>query len=194
MKILNNKYQIQNTNRGFTMIEMVVSLGIIAVLIGSFVVNYRGGSRNSELALTSQKTVSDLRFVQNSTLGSTRYNGLVPRGGWGIHFSKLAGSNTYYTIFADIDGDRNYDSPAEDNPVHGGRRIELPPDTTISELLFSATPKNSIDVIFLPPDPETIIWDGMTTTTVATIRLRHALTTVTKDITVNFFGMIEGQQ
>lgn len=192
MKILNTKYQIPNT-KGFTMIELLVSLAIIALLLGSFIVNYRGGSRNSELALTSQKVVSDLRSVQNSTLGSSRYNGLVPKGGWGIHFSKVSGSNTYYTIFADIDGDKSYDNPAESNPVYGGRQIDLPPDTVINELLFNTTPKNSLDILFLPPDPETIIWDGLSTTTLATIRLRHSITTATKDVTVNFFGMIEGQ-
>jgi hypothetical protein len=170
---------------------MVVSLGIISMLVGVFVVNYRGGSQNSELSLTAQKLVSDLRLVQNSTLGSARYNGLVPRGGWGVHFSKVAGSNTYYTVFADIDADKNYDAPGESNPAYGGRQINLPVNTSVSELLFNGTAKNALDVIFLPPDPETIIWDGFGTTTNGTVRLAHSITGGTKDAFFNFFGLIE---
>jgi prepilin-type N-terminal cleavage/methylation domain-containing protein len=193
MKIPNTKYQILNTRRGFTMLELMVSLGIIAILIGVFVVNYRGGSRNSELALAAQKMVSDMRLVQNSALGSTPYNGKVPAGGWGVHFNKLTGNNTVYTIFADVDGDMSYDSPSESNPAYGARTVRLPDYINISEILFNGTPKNSIDTVFIPPDPETMIWDGFGTTTNATIRLRHSVTGVTKNIFVNFFGLIEVQ-
>lgn len=178
---------------GFTMLELMVSLGIMAILIGSFVVNYRGGSRNSELGLAAQKLVSDIRMVQNSALGTTRYNGKVPIGGWGLHFDKTSGNNLAYTVFADVDGDKNYDGASESNAVYGGRRMNLPENISISELLFNAAPKNTIDVIFLPPDPETLIWDGFSTTTNATIRIRHSVTGVTKDAYVNFFGLIEVQ-
>jgi len=175
------------------MLELLVSLGIITMLIGLFVANYRGGSQKSELSLNAQKLVSDLRLVQNSSLGSARFDGRVPDGGWGIHFSKVDGSNDFYTVFADVDGDHDYDAPGESQEAFGGRRIALPENIRISELLFDSTPKDELDVIFVPPDPETIIWDGFSSTTNAVVRLRHSVTGTTRDVFVNFFGLIEAQ-
>lgn len=186
------KYRTTIKDRGgFTMLELVVSMGIIALLVGAFVTNYRGGSRNSELSLAAQKMVSDIRVAQNRALGSTPYNGKVPEGGWGVHFDKTSGNNTQYTIFADVNGNMAYDAPSESDPAYGGRTFVLPSYVSISEILFDSNPRNSVDAVFVPPDPETEIWDGFSTTTNTTITITNSASGVSKNVYVNFFGLIE---
>jgi prepilin-type N-terminal cleavage/methylation domain-containing protein len=178
--------------KGFTLMEVVVSIGIMALLLSLFLVNYRVGSRGSELVLAAQNALSDMRLVQNNSLGSVRYNGQVPLGGWGVHFDTSASNNRRYIVFADIDGDHNYDGAGESNPSYGGRTIDLPENISIAGIEYhGGISKTWSDFVFLPPLPKTIIWDGAGTTTEATIILEHGVTGENKSIYSNIHGLLQ---
>ncbi|MDD5528300.1 MAG: prepilin-type N-terminal cleavage/methylation domain-containing protein [Patescibacteria group bacterium] len=196
-KIRNTRYEIRDTNPGFTLLEVVVSLFIITMMITLFLANYNAGTRSSDLSLGGQKVASDIRAAQNKALGSTAYNGGFPAGGWGAHFDTA--NNNRYIIFADANAPANmkYDSsPDEANPAYGGQTISLPANIVISSISTN-DPSNpspsSLDITFLPPDPITRIYDGVGTSTVATITFKQTTTNKTVGVSVNALGLIQAK-
>ncbi len=172
--------------------EMLVSISIMGILVSLFLVNYRAGSRGSELTLASQHALSDMRLVQNNSLGSVRYNGQVPQGGWGVHIDTTSGNNNKYIVFADINGNHAYDGAAESNPSYGGKTVKLPENIFITRIEYhGGLSKTWSDFVFLPPMPKTIIWDGVGTTTEADIMLRHIVTGEDKTIYSNIHGLLQ---
>lgn len=125
----------EHTRRGFTLVELLVSISIIGVMTGMMMANFRGGQQSAEIRLASEILVSQIRAVQTSSYGarlaqvcSGGTNDLAvceagkvppvscPSGncqkrvptGYGIHFD--AGSPTTYVLFYDTDDDKRYDA------------------------------------------------------------------------------------
>jgi prepilin-type N-terminal cleavage/methylation domain-containing protein len=176
---------------GFTLIEMMVSLAVIALVSVLFIANFHSANKRTDLILAAQTLVSDLHAAQNNSLGLTKYNGTVPPGGWGI---SLATSSNSYTLFADVDGNMQYSTSTEGNVLYGARVTTLPANISISQLqtsLASSTP--AVNVTFLPPDPQTNIYDvnSGATSTLLTITMKESLNNTTKTVQVNFLGLVE---
>ncbi|MHB8903933.1 MAG: prepilin-type N-terminal cleavage/methylation domain-containing protein [Patescibacteria group bacterium] len=199
MKIfLKNKITNQNLSKfkaGFSLIELVVSLGIIAVITVLFMANYRTGNKRTDLIMTAQKIVADIHMAQNNALGLVKYNGLVPAGGWGIAFNKT----NQYTMFADLNqpntgGYMDYDSATEGNINYGARVTDISPGVFISSLKIDSSGPNldTANVTFLPPDPITNIYHAGATSTVLEITVTElGNTNNNKTIRVNFLGLVE---
>jgi len=150
MNFLAIKKNIFN-KRGFTLMEMLIVLGIIALFSGLIMMNYGGQNQRLRLRTTAQDAVGDLRRVQNFSV-STRIEGTdVPNGGYGIRFDKAANS---YIIFSDTSDPANkiFDT---------GEEIEtklLNSDLEISDINISSLGSvNALEVVFVPPDPVTYI-------------------------------------
>ena len=173
---------------GFTLIELVVSISIIALVSGIFLANYHSTNKQSELTMTAQKLVSDIRLAQSYGLGSKEYGGSVPSGGWGVHFDKVSSPDSY-KIFADSNGNMEYDV-GEDDKSQGGQTVNLPAGVRITEINTGSL-IDSVDITFLPPDPVTNIWDGASSYNIAQIKLEGETEGLTKIIVVNFFGLVE---
>ena len=92
MKIIKN-------NLGFTMVEMIVSIGIVAMIAGIFLANYRGSDRSNQLNLAAEELASNIRLAQSYSLGLVEFEGVTP-GAWGVN---LKTGDDYYIIFADSD-------------------------------------------------------------------------------------------
>jgi len=176
---------------GFTLIELIVSISIIAMMSGLFLTNYHSTNKTSELRMTAQKLASDLRLAQNYSLGSKEYGGNMPAGGWGVHLDRVASPNSYI-IFADSDGNKQYDS-GEGDADKGGLVVALPAGVSVKEINVSS-PIDFIDITFLPPDPMTNIWDGSNTHNLVDIILSEDSSNTTKTVEVNFFGLIEEKE
>ncbi len=193
-KIKYLKFPISH-NSGFTLLEVIISLSIITLMIGLFLANYDAGNRSTNLALSTQQVVSDIRTAQNKALGSTIYGGSFPTGGWGAHFDRSAGNNTSYVIFADANGDKKYNAPDEAVISQGGQTISLPPYVNISNIVTnnSSDPNPStLDITFLPPDPTTRIYgDGANTSSEAWITLKSTIDNRIATVTVNILGLIQ---
>jgi len=187
------------TKRGFTIIELVVSISIITMLTVLFVTNYHSNNKRTDLIMAAQNLVASLHLAQNNTLGLVKYGGSVPAGGWGIILNTASSSNNSYLVFADLDapgtsGYLDYDPSAEGDISSGARLITLPPGIIISSL---KTPEDSsigqAQVSFLPPDPQTNIYnsDNSSTSTKLTIELKEAVNNSVKTVQVNFLGLAE---
>ncbi len=143
-------YQSRRRKRsgaGFTLVELLVSISILMIMTAMVLVNYNISGQQSALLLEAHKFAGDARRAQNMAMGSFELEsiGTVPDGGWGIYID-ASDDDTYY-IFADVDGNEDYNSGVDEI-------IE----TVILEnniVFTSASLDNSI--VFIPPDPRTFI-------------------------------------
>ena len=88
---------------GFTLVELVVSAGIIIIIFSYTLANFRGAERN-DMALAIQKLTSDIREVETIALAGKVYSEVIPNiypaGGYGITFEKASAD---YRLYADLD-------------------------------------------------------------------------------------------
>ncbi len=177
---------------GFTLIELLVSLFIIALMMGIFLTNYRQGERQSDLILTGQLLVSDMRFAQANALGLVMYEDNIPDGGWGVYFDR--DNPGEYIIFADENENKIYNE-GEADELKGGRIIKLPSGIEIVSLVVESdsysSSGNKLNVVFLPPMPKTYINGFYIQNKRAVITLREANLGEDIKIKVNFAGLIE---
>jgi len=192
-KIKHFKLKISSNKFGFTLAELIVSLFIITIITAIFLTDYKSGGRSGDLNLSVQQLASNIRLAQNKSLGSTTYNGNFPLGGWGVHVDTT--NKNSYIIFADSNGNKIYDaSPDEGLPAWGGQTVVLPAGIIISSIgtndQMNPSP-SSLNITFLPPDPSTVLNDGVGTSSVAIITLRNTVTNITANVTVNFLGLAQ---
>jgi len=176
--------------RAFSLIELLVSLSIIAILTTLFLSNYRSANRRTDLVMTAQILVTDIRYAQANSLGLVKYEGAMPGGGWGVHFSSSEPNNNRYIIFADDNDNGLYDD-GEANESLGGRLVYLPNNIIIEELNLGGTARAEANITFLPPDPITRLRSGPHTDTFLEIKLREEADGVVKTVRVNFLGLVE---
>jgi prepilin-type N-terminal cleavage/methylation domain-containing protein len=181
---------------GFTLLEMIISISVIALLSVLFITNYHSANKRTDLILAAQNLVADLHAAQNNALGLAEYNGAVPAGGWGI---SLATSSRSYVLFADLEapgvsGNLSYDPAAEGNVNYGARVTTLPANISISNLATAAVSSTpAVNATFLPPDPQTNIYNvtsGATSTSLE-VTLKESLNNTVKTVRVNWLGLIE---
>lgn len=171
--------------KGLTLIELIVSIGIIGFVTAIFVGNYRNTNKRTDLIMTAQSMVSDFHQAQNNALGLLEVDNSIPAGGWGISINTAANKNQYI-IFADLDERATAVIPSN------ARIIPLPPEIEISEVRFADNSlKYSANVIFFPPDPRTDIVSGSATSTALEIDLKEVRNGSIKTVRVNFLGLVE---
>lgn len=182
MELLGNK------NKGFTLIEVIVSLTIVALISGAMMANYRAGEETNKLILAANSLSGDFRAAQNNTLGAVRYGTTTPDGGWGIHID-LDESDTSYKLFANENYDNGNNLTYDEGEAleeYGGKTVELEEGITMA----STTAGSELDVTFVPPDPDTMIYDGDSLQGEVEIFLENNQGLV-KKVKVSSFGLVE---
>jgi len=160
---------------GFTFIELVISVFIIVLIFSIFLTNYHSTNKRSELNVTVQKVVGDIRVVQSYSLGSQEFGGDAPEGGWGAHFSEGASN---YIIFADVNGDHIYNPASEEY-----KTINFPVGISINSIDID----NYVDIVFLSPDPTIYI----NTDLARNVQIQLTDGDSNKTIEINFFGLVD---
>jgi len=126
---------------GFTLVELLVVIGIISIMTGAVVVNYRNGGR-----IDLQRTVVDIsqkiREIEEMALAAKKIDGSVPTGGYGVYFS--LDNKSSYIIFADKDEDGFYDPSEQIRKEEIGANVEIS-NTDLGD---------SLSIVFIPPDPK----------------------------------------
>lgn len=201
-------FSLQNSptqpRAGFTLVEMMVSLAIFAVVTGFTIANFRAGSQSDDLRIGQQLAASAVRRAQTAALGGELVSycaggaydnkicptagcgaGQCQRGvpqGFGVRFMKAAPDNQKTIFFADINGNRAYDGGEEirSDTLSSSRKIGL----SAIVLAPSNGAPDSVDIVFVPPKPVTYFNAANTDATV-TLTLRHTVTGSTKVISVN---------
>jgi len=95
---------------GFSLAELVVSIGIFVIIMGFTVVNLRGGSSGQQLRLQTQNVASLLGQAQSLSTSGIAFNGQVPLGGYGVFVSQCLTSPCEVVLFADLNNNFKYDS------------------------------------------------------------------------------------
>ena len=132
-------------NKGFTVIELMVVTGIIVVLTGLLLPNWKSGQKQFALQRSSHKLAQDIRRAQEMALAAEKFGGQVPYG-YGVYARQS--EPDHYIIFADLNNNQDYDAGTD------GIVEDISIEKYSSIGLLSADP---LRVVFVPPDPQVII-------------------------------------
>lgn len=165
---------------GFTLVEMIVTVGIIVIVISLGLVNFKAlGNSSSTYSASRDLLVSDLRLTASKALNQERFQSQEPYG-WGVYFTLLTNK---YTIFADVNGNRTYDSNETFKTVSLNPEIKIIWDnyTAGGSLFFNSSDgKTYINNTIIPVTP----------TTYFRIYLQNQNNALVKTITVSPLGVV----
>lgn len=130
------KNQIKN-KRGFTLVELMISLAIIVILVSLTIINYNIGFSQNNLINAQSISYQNIRLVQSYALSFKSYNDILPSY-WGAYFEKGVSS---IILFADLNGNYSYDV-GEADLLLGGKIINLPRDIIIDYISWDSADLN----------------------------------------------------
>ncbi|MBI2636904.1 MAG: type II secretion system protein [Parcubacteria group bacterium] len=155
--------------QGFTLIDLIVSIGIFALVATSVAVNFNAGARNDSVRQAANIAAGVLRRAQSMTLsGATLSDGTFPRGGYGVRFDASAPSTL--TLFADKDGNFNYTDGTEEL-----EDVALPKENAFSG--------GTLNVVFGSPDAD-VYFNGVATESSKTISITAPQAGVTQSVII----------
>lgn len=133
-------------SKSFTLVELMVVIGIIVLLTIIILPNYRTGERQLALQRASQKLAQDIRRMAEFSMAAKEFQDQIPLGGYGLHFK--VSEKKHYILFADFNGNYQYDA-SSDGLVE---KVKIEKHVQIYQL--SASP---LEITFTPPDPKVTI-------------------------------------
>jgi prepilin-type N-terminal cleavage/methylation domain-containing protein len=167
-----------NSESGFTLVEMLTVLFIMATISGLVFANYRSGNQQFALENEAYRVAQDIRKVQEMAMSSKDVGGATPEG-YGLYFEE---DGLGYKIYADVS-----------TPANG---IYDATDTTIEEVslskyvyILSSTP-DELSINYTPPDPVTTLTGNTGVAAQAIIVLGMEGTDLTRTIIVNRGGLV----
>lgn len=195
-------------SKGFTLVELLVSISIIGVITGMMMANFRGGQQSAEVRLASDILVGQIRSVQTSALtgrlvsvcsgGAEDLDVCEPKtpsvtctggacqkrvpAGYGIRFSTVTPSS--YMLFYDTDDDRAYDA---------GEELSSAPYVSTDTVRFQGSDAGSpVDLVFTPPFGQIYVNGSASGSTTVSLTLGHQFGTNIRHVTVyRLSGKIE---
>lgn len=162
--------------RGFTLVELIVAIGIFTIISMMVVANLRGGSPTRDLQLQAKNLDSLLRQAQVQSLAGEPFGGIVPIGGYGVLIATCAAPPCSVTFYADVDGNFTFDGPAEEI-----QQISLGAEVTINAISLG----DPVHINFKPPRPFTCFNNQCSGVGEVTITLGHLQTPQTHDVLIN---------
>lgn len=146
---------MKNQN-GFSLVELLVVIGIVVIVALATISGYPNFKKKLSLQRASQEVVLGIRQAQIYGLGVKEFGGVYP--GYGVHFDISSGPANSFVLFADLDGDSEYDNPGEIVETFRLNKGE----GSIEELLCDGVACGSdiLNIIYLRPYPTVILKDG----------------------------------
>ncbi len=145
---------------GFTMIDLIVSASIVAILSAMVIANYKGSDQKIILDNETERLSSIIRQANINALIGQTVNGVRPPGGFGVHIEKCVHSATpascNYILFADQDQD--YKLSSSDDIIQTIKTFDLGVEfNRISS--SSEGDVSSLDIVFVPPHGTMYFYD-----------------------------------
>ena len=150
----------QNLKRGFTIVELLIVLGVFAMLTSVVLARYRTFDTNAKFANASEDIILALRQAQVYGVGAKGNTTSCGEGttfecAYGVHFSMSAPHEL--RIFVDLDNNNKYTDTTEDVTVTTWDNTISLTNLLCNTLLPCA---NQLDVTFKRPNPDAIIADS----------------------------------
>ena len=145
--MINNKYN------GFTLVELLTSIAIIAILTAVAIGISQGRSKSLVLNRTAALVIAKAELAKEKALSSQEFHGEIPKGGYGIYFN-LSTPNKFI-LFADCDGNYVYSKGVNSCSGSTSEKIEevqLEKGIVLKSIIPSS-PSNIINITFHPPSP-----------------------------------------
>jgi len=124
----------RENKKGFTLVELLVTLSLIIIILSLTVVNYNASYSDTNLSNTQNSLYHNIKLIQSYALSNQSYNGSLPYY-WGMYLESGA---TTSIIFADLDNDGLHDA-GEYDIYKGGKEIIFSPDVKVSNIKSSST-------------------------------------------------------
>jgi len=155
------------SDKGFSLIELLVIIFIIAVIVGIIIVNFRAGDKRKTLRMGTEEVAAFIKDTQARALLGQMEEGEFPEGGYGVY---LAVGNSYCILFQDLNGDQEYNGPT--SPPFEGKgaiseyveHLKLRKDLLLQRILKNDKILKELEIVFVPPRP-IMYFDGDNTVT-----------------------------
>lgn len=186
----------KDTNRGFSLIELLVSIGILAIISVIVLANHTRFNGSVLLGSLAYDIGLSVREAQVFGVSVRQYNDDFQLG-YGVHFA----DDSSYSLFADINSDKRYDTGdtiiRTYNLQRGFKMQEFCGYTAIGGQdcsTDSVDPITHLAIVFLRPEPDAF----MTSNEPATTYSRATITVVspggdTRTVEVASTGQISVQ-
>jgi Tfp pilus assembly protein FimT len=174
--MVNFKHHFLPNITGFTLIELMVVIGIFMMVFGFTYGGLRNNRRLGEFRLTADQVASDIRKVQTMALAGISAEDLG-NVSYGIYFN--INQPNSYLIFKD-DGNKVYEAGIDETI----QTVTFPQDISLSAV-EPALPTNDLAIVFSPPQPTTYINGGIIENTATITLIRSNLPTKQGIITIN---------
>ena len=185
-------------SRGFTLVELMVTIGIFTMMTGVVLSKYGTFDTNAKFANVSEDIVLALRQAQVYGVGSKAYSAVCGTGSvftcpYGVYFSTTGNSAI---VFADINTDRVF-SAGEDAGL-AGAAVNWGTSIVVDSLLCDGGPcaLGAAYVTFNRPNPDAFIANAANQAVsygVLSIALRDTITGKTATVTIRSSGQISLQ-
>lgn len=166
--------------KGFTLIELMVSIAIVGILASIVTANTRFGDRQQALTQAAQKLVLDLRKAQNSALAPGAETDCI----YGLKIDSESSYFIYKRSDAECLSDGQYiyvsGSASKTETIFLSKNIKFAASTLDKEVAFEA------------PEPIAYI-NGASTTASLEIDLLSQTNNTTKKVIINRLGQMEIQ-
>jgi type II secretory pathway pseudopilin PulG len=163
----------KSDKNGFTVVELIVTIGILIVITALILADYPEFSQRMSLKKTSQEIALVVHQAQAYGLGVREFipgSGVYP--GYGIHFD--SSSPDSFLLFADLNGNKLYDGDAEKVELFKIKTGEAIYDLCGNE---KNTPPgvcslNTMDIVYFRPAPVVSLRSGAFTYADAEIKIK----------------------
>ncbi|MDP3901891.1 MAG: prepilin-type N-terminal cleavage/methylation domain-containing protein [bacterium] len=144
--------------RGFTVIELLVVIGILALLTSMLLLYSRDSEKQLTLLREQAKLVNTILRAKSLSIQTFRVDGAAC--GYGVHIVPK-----YYQLFKDskINGDCSL--RASNKKFDVGEELEEKTNLYAVDIELSSNP-NVTDIFFTPPDPKTTLTPNASETTI----------------------------
>ncbi len=188
-----------STRKGFTLVELLVTIGIFIFMTSVVLAKYRSFSTNSDFANAVEGIVLSLREAQVYGVGSKTAGGSIVcppspdsafNCAYGIYLSKISGKNGSYIIFIDTNKDGLYSAG---EPIVQTINLWDPSEIWISEIMVNNTNTDTLAVTFKRPNPDAMINGGLNNTSAKIILKKGVAQTNSSVIEITSSGQISIQ-
>ncbi|MDD5145535.1 MAG: type II secretion system protein [Candidatus Pacebacteria bacterium] len=136
---------MKNSNKGFTLVEIMVVISIIGIMSAITIPRYRSGQNHLALQRAASKLAQDIRRAEEMVISSADCPACGGSSARGYGVFAISGSDSYI-LYADTQSPDKFYS-GSDAVLE---TIKLEKNIVISGI---NTPQNQISVNFEPPDP-----------------------------------------